>query len=55
MIEIFSQPVLDDAAMRIVRLAAPFAPFTGELGQKFDQVEIIRTWQLERGDGLSSR
>ncbi|MCQ4253189.1 energy transducer TonB [Stutzerimonas stutzeri] len=54
-IESSGQPVLDDAAMRIVRLAAPFAPFTGELGQKFDQVEIIRTWRFERGDRLSSR
>lgn len=47
--------VLDEAAMRIVRLAAPFAPFSGELAQNFDQVEIIRTWRFERGDRLSSR
>ncbi|MCF7200999.1 energy transducer TonB [Pseudomonas oligotrophica] len=54
-IESSGEKVLDDAAMRIVRLAAPFAPFTGELAQKFDQVEIIRTWRFERGDRLSSR
>jgi protein TonB len=54
-IESSGQPVLDEAALRIVRLAAPFAPFTGELAQKFDQVEIIRTWRFERGDKLSSR
>ena len=54
-IESSGKPVLDDAALRIVRLAAPFAPFTGELAQKFDQVEIIRTWRFERGDRLSSR
>ncbi len=54
-IESSGQPVLDDAALRIVRLAAPFAPFTGELAQKFDQVEIIRTWRFERGDRLFSR
>ncbi len=47
--------MLDQAAMRIVRLAAPFAPFSGELAQNFDQVEIIRTWRFERGDRLSSR
>ena len=47
--------MLDEAAMRIVRLAAPFAPFSGELAQNFDQVEIIRTWRFERGDRLSSR
>jgi len=54
-IESSGQPALDDAALRIVRLAAPFAPFTGELAQKYDQVEIIRTWRFERGDRLSSR
>ncbi|HCJ30922.1 MAG TPA: energy transducer TonB [Pseudomonas sp.] len=54
-LESSGQAVLDEAAMRIVRLAAPFAPFSGELAQKFDQVEIIRTWRFERGDRLSSR
>jgi len=54
-LESSGQPLLDEAAMRIVRLAAPFAPFSGELAQKFDQVEIIRTWRFERGDRLSSR
>ncbi|QLF92659.1 energy transducer TonB [Pseudomonas sp. ABC1] len=53
-LESSGQKMLDDAAMRIVRLAAPFAPFTGELAQKYDQVEIIRTWRFERGDRLSS-
>ncbi len=47
--------VLDEAAMRIVRLSAPFAPFTGELAQHYDQVEIIRTWRFERGDRLSAQ
>lgn len=47
--------VLDEAAMRIVRLSAPFAPFTGELAQQYDQVEIIRTWRFERGDRLSAQ
>lgn len=54
-LESSGQPVLDQAAMRIVRLAAPFAPFNGELAETFDQVEIIRTWRFERGDRLSSR
>lgn len=43
-------PVLDNAALRIVRLSAPFAPFTGELARTYDQIEIIRTWRFERGD-----
>lgn len=54
-LESSGQAVLDEAAMRIVRLAAPFAPFSGELAQKYDQVEIIRTWRFERGDRLSSK
>ena len=47
------QPVLDQAALRIVRLAAPFAPFAGDLAD-IDRLEIIRTWRFERGDRLSS-
>ncbi|WP_043310980.1 energy transducer TonB [Pseudomonas sp. ML96] len=47
------QPTLDQAALRIVRLAAPFAPFTGDLAD-IDRLEIIRTWRFERGDRLSS-
>ena len=45
--------VLDQAAQRIVRLAAPYAPFTGDLAD-IDRLEIIRTWRFERGDRLSS-
>ncbi|MHA6492059.1 energy transducer TonB [Pseudomonas borbori] len=45
--------LLDQAALRIVRLAAPFAPFTGDLAD-VDRLEIIRTWRFERGDRLSS-
>ena len=45
--------LLDQAAQRIVRLAAPFAPFTGDLAD-IDRLEIIRTWRFERGDRLSS-
>ncbi len=47
-------PVLDQGALRIVRLAAPFAPFTGDLTD-IDRLEIIRTWRFERGDRLSSQ
>lgn len=46
--------ILDQAAIRSVRLAAPFAPFPSELRQKADILEIIRTWQF-RNDQLSSR
>jgi protein TonB len=49
------QRILDDAAIRIVRLAAPFAPFPPELRKDVDQLEIIRTWKFEKGDRLSSQ
>ncbi|MBU1329137.1 MAG: energy transducer TonB [Gammaproteobacteria bacterium] len=52
-LESSGQPLLDQAALRIVRLAAPFAPFTGDLAD-IDRLEIIRTWRFERGDRLSS-
>lgn len=53
-LESSGQPLLDQAAQRIVRLAAPFAPFSGDLAD-IDRLEIIRTWRFERGDRLSSR
>ncbi|TWC54989.1 protein TonB [Pseudomonas sp. SJZ080] len=52
-LESSGQPLLDQAAQRIVRLAAPFSPFTGDLSD-IDRLEIIRTWKFARGDRLSS-
>jgi protein TonB len=40
--------LLDDAAKRIVRMAAPYSPFPPQLRQHADRVEIIRTWKFER-------
>ena len=45
--------VLDDAAIRIVRMAAPFAPFPEDMRENIDELEIIRTWVFERR-GLTS-
>lgn len=45
--------LLDDAAMQIVRLSAPFEPFPPELRARADELEIIRTWQF-RSNRLSS-
>jgi protein TonB len=39
--------VLDEAALKIVRMAAPFAPFPTDLRAVADRVEIIRTWQFQ--------
>ncbi|MFI8621280.1 MULTISPECIES: energy transducer TonB [unclassified Marinomonas] len=47
--------VLDDAAMRIVRLAAPFEVFPEALKKEVDQLEIIRTWQFLPGNELHSQ
>lgn len=48
------QRILDDAAIRIVRMAAPFASFPPELRKDVDRLEIIRTWKFEKGDKLTS-
>lgn len=46
--------LLDDAAIRIVRLAEPFDAFPPELSAEADVLEIIRTWQF-RSNRLSAR
>ncbi|MCM0613650.1 energy transducer TonB [Marinobacter sediminum] len=45
--------VLDDAAIRIVRMASPFAPFPDDMREKVDELEIIRTWSFQQR-GLTS-
>ncbi len=40
--------ILDDAAIRIVRLAAPFAPFPKQLKAEYDVLEITRTWLFSK-------
>ncbi|WP_299197385.1 energy transducer TonB [uncultured Amphritea sp.] len=40
--------ILDDAAVRIVQLAAPFQKFPMEMRKNTDQLEIIRTWKFEK-------
>lgn len=40
--------ILDDAAVRIVQLAAPFQPFPVEMRKHTDRLEIIRTWKFEK-------
>jgi len=37
---------LDDAAVRIVHLAAPFAPFPPDIRKDTDYLDITRTWQF---------
>lgn len=47
--------VLDDAAVRIVRLSAPFDPFPPAIRKDVDIIHITRTWQFVRGNKLTSR
>ena len=54
LLESSGHQILDDAAIRIVRLAAPFAPFPDELRQTTDVLEIIRTWQFRKNSSLRS-
>ncbi len=46
------QKILDDAAIRIVELAAPFAPFPQHVKQETDILHIIRTWQFINNQGF---
>lgn len=40
-------PILDQAALQIIRMAGPFDPFPPEIRQSADQLDIIRTWRFE--------
>ena len=50
-------PLLDQAALNIVRLAAPFPVFPESMRKRIDLLEFIRTWQFgpgkRNGDGFS--
>lgn len=47
--------VLDDAAIRIVKLAAPFAPLPAAIRRDTDILHIERTWRFLNSNRLSSR
>ena len=44
--------VLDEAAVRIVRLSAPFAALPEEITEQVDILTITRTWQFTSSGGL---
>lgn len=46
--------ILDQVAVEIVNLAAPFQPFPSELLAVADILEIIRTWRFHEGNALTS-
>ncbi|MDF1588675.1 MAG: TonB family protein [Gammaproteobacteria bacterium] len=47
--------VLDDAAVKIVRLGAPYAAIPDNVLLGNDMLTIIRTWKFETNQGLSAR
>ena len=47
--------VLDAAAVHIVEMAAPFAPFPESMRKKVDILGITRTWTFTRSDQLTSQ
>jgi protein TonB len=47
--------VLDDAARRIVQMAAPYAPFPEAVRRDTDEIEITRTWTFTRSDQVETR
>lgn len=52
-LESSGKPVLDEAALRIVRQGAPYPPFTVAMSKNYEVLEIIRTWRFEpRGNSL---
>jgi protein TonB len=48
------QRILDAAAMRIVKLAAPFSPLPPTITQDTDILTITRTWTFTHSDRLES-
>ena len=47
--------VLDDAAKKVVRLAAPFKQFPTEMSEQYDQLMITRTWIYHSDKKLTTR
>jgi len=48
------QRILDAAAVRIVKLAAPYAPFPADIRKDTQVLSIVRTWTFTSNDHLES-
>ena len=46
--------LLDQAAVKIVNMAAPFDPFPEAMRAEADILEIVRTWRFHEGNALTS-
>ncbi|MDE1922140.1 MAG: TonB family protein [Gammaproteobacteria bacterium] len=49
------RPEIDDAAIRILQLAAPFAPFSRQLRAHHDQIRIAYQWEFLSGAAGESK
>jgi len=45
---------IDEAAMRILKLASPYDPFPGELAARHDEIRIAYEWQFLDGSAQGS-
>jgi len=45
---------IDEAAMRILMLAAPYDPFPSELSARHDEIRIAYEWQFLEGSAQGS-
>jgi len=46
--------ILDESAIRIVHMAAPYDPFPPDMRKEVDLLDIIRTWQFQRNNQFST-
>jgi len=47
--------ILDDAAKRIVKMAAPYARFPDDISKDYDEIVIVRTWQFLPGNKVKTQ
>ena len=47
--------ILDEAAKKIVRIAAPFKPFHQEMRDSYDQLMVTRTWLFGKNNTLLTK
>ena len=47
--------ILDEAAKKIVRIAAPFNEFPEEMSENYDQLMITRTWLFGKDNKLFTK
>jgi len=49
------QPAIDQAAMALVQMAAPFAPFPAALAARASALKIVRNWSFTRDNQFAGR